>query len=159
MALTNTWLYRNVLKLQSLTDVPALLASDSTTWISPQSASECSRHSCRKRAWVREMRLRRDSKATVCSHSFQPLNQPARMPTWSRNIMVAGTLGSAATRPRQWEGGRVKGNVGQPPPSHGFSFKSGGGGSAQEWKPKTLISLSVTDTGGHGRESDGVASS
>ncbi len=71
-----------------------------------QSAKECSRQSWRKRAWVRLTRLRSDSNATVCSHSFHPLNQPARTPTWSRNIMIwwAGSryqdLGSVRGRER-----------------------------------------------------------
>lgn len=90
-------------------DLPALLASDSSRWMSLQSASECSRQSCRKRAWVRVTRFRSDNRATVCSHSFQPLNQPARMPTWSRNIMVPG-LGPG------WGGRRWRG----PAPSHGL---------------------------------------
>ncbi len=72
-----------------------------------QSAKECSRQSWRKRAWVRLTRLRSDSNATVCSHSFHPLNQPARTPTWSRNIMIwwAGSryqdLGSLRGRERR----------------------------------------------------------
>lgn len=70
--------------------LPGLLASPSRTCSSAQSASECSRQSWRKRAWVWLTRLSRDSSATVCSHSFQPLNQPASTPTWSRNIMVRG---------------------------------------------------------------------
>lgn len=68
---------------------PGLLASPSRMWSSVQSARECSRQSWRKRAWVRLTRLSRESRATVCSHSFQPLNQPANTPTWSRNIMVS----------------------------------------------------------------------
>lgn len=43
---------------------------------------------CKKRAWVRDTLFRRDNSATVCSHSFQPLNQSVRIPTWSRNIMA-----------------------------------------------------------------------
>lgn len=70
--------------------LPGLLASPSRTCSSVQSASECSRQSWRKRAWVWLTRLSSDSSATVCSHSFQPLNQPASTPTWSRNIMVRG---------------------------------------------------------------------
>ena len=70
---------------------PGLLASPSRTCSSVHSANECSRHSCRNRAWVLLTRLRRESRATVCSHSFHPLNQLARTPTWSRNIMVRGT--------------------------------------------------------------------
>lgn len=70
--------------------LPGLLASPSRTCSSAQSASECSRQSWRKRAWVWLTRLSSDSSATVCSHSFQPLNQPASTPTWSRNIMVRG---------------------------------------------------------------------
>lgn len=70
------------------THLPGLLASPSRTCSSAQSASECSRQSWRKRAWVWLTRLSNDSSATVCSHSFQPLNQPASTPTWSRNIMV-----------------------------------------------------------------------
>ncbi|KAJ3594225.1 hypothetical protein NHX12_006556 [Muraenolepis orangiensis] len=63
----------------------------SIRWCSSvHSARECSRHSCRKRACVRLTRFNRDSRATVCSHSFHPLNQLARTPTWSRNIMVWG---------------------------------------------------------------------
>lgn len=67
---------------------PGLLASTSRTWSSVHSANECSRQSCRNRAWVRLTRFNSDSRATVCSHSFQPLNQLAKTPTWSRNIMV-----------------------------------------------------------------------
>lgn len=80
---------------------PGLLASPSRTCSSVQSASECSRQSCRKRAWVRLTRLSSESSATVCSHSFQPLNQPARTPTWSRNIMVlrAGVRGEGCSPP------------------------------------------------------------
>ncbi|KAL2098496.1 hypothetical protein ACEWY4_004976 [Coilia grayii] len=63
----------------------------SRTCSSVHSASECSRQSCRKRACVLLTLLRRESSATVCSHSFHPLNQLARTPTWSRNIMVRGT--------------------------------------------------------------------
>lgn len=68
--------------------LPALLASASRMWISVQSASQCSRQMCKKRAWVRDTLFRRDNSATVCSHSFQPLNQSVRIPTWSRNIMA-----------------------------------------------------------------------
>lgn len=68
--------------------LPALLASASRMWISVQSASQCSRYMWRKRAWVRDTLFRRDKSATVCSHSFQPLNQSVRIPTWSRNIMA-----------------------------------------------------------------------
>lgn len=57
-------------------------------WISVQSANQCSRQMCKKRAWVRDILFRRDNSATVCSHSFQPLNQSVRIPTWSRNIMA-----------------------------------------------------------------------
>lgn len=57
--------------------------------MSAQSAKECSRQSCRKRAWVRVTRFSSESNATVCSHSFQPLNHPATIPTWSRNIMAS----------------------------------------------------------------------
>ncbi|TNN73211.1 Glia maturation factor gamma [Liparis tanakae] len=60
----------------------------SRMWISVQSASQCSRQMCKKRAWVRDTLFRRDNSATVCSHSFQPLNQSVRIPTWSRNIMA-----------------------------------------------------------------------
>lgn len=70
--------------------LPGVLASPSRRCSSAQSASECSRQSWRKRAWVWLTRLSSDSSATVCSHSFQPLNQPASTPTWSRNIMVRG---------------------------------------------------------------------
>lgn len=70
--------------------LPGLLASPSRTCSSAQSTSECSRQSWRKRACVWLTRLSNDSSATVCSHSFQPLNQPASTPTWSRNIMVRG---------------------------------------------------------------------
>lgn len=68
--------------------LPGLLASPSRTCNSVHSARECSRQSCRKRAWVRLTLFSRDSRATVCSHSFHPLNQLASTPTWSRNIMV-----------------------------------------------------------------------
>ncbi len=70
-----------------------------------QSAKECSRQSWRKRAWVRLTRLRSDSNATVCSHSFHPLNQPARTPTWSRNIMIwwAGSRYQDLGSLRGWE--------------------------------------------------------
>ncbi|CAO2590735.1 hypothetical protein LEMLEM_LOCUS5990, partial [Lemmus lemmus] len=76
-------------------------ASPSRTCSSAQSASECSRQSWRKRAWVWLTRLSNDSSATVCSHSFQPLNQPASTPTWSRNIMVRGppSVYEASRRP------------------------------------------------------------
>lgn len=67
---------------------PGLLASTSRMCSSVHSANECSRQSCRNRAWVRLTRFNSDSRATVCSHSFQPLNQLAKTPTWSRNIMV-----------------------------------------------------------------------
>lgn len=68
--------------------LPGLLASPSRTCSSVHSARECSRQSCRKRAWVGLTFFSRDSRATVCSHSFHPLNQLASTPTWSRNIMV-----------------------------------------------------------------------
>ncbi len=69
--------------------LPALLASASSMCISVQSASQWSRQMCRNRACVRETRFSSDSSATVCSHSFQPLNQSVRIPTWSRNIMAS----------------------------------------------------------------------
>lgn len=68
--------------------LPGLLASPSSACSSVHSARECSRQSCRKRACVRLTLFSRDSRATVCSHSFHPLNQLANTPTWSRNIMV-----------------------------------------------------------------------
>lgn len=81
---------------------PGLLASPSSTCSSVHSASECSRHSCRKRAWVRLTLFSRDSRATVCSHSFQPLNQLASTPTWSRNIMVCSHREWAGRAGRWW---------------------------------------------------------
>lgn len=84
-------------------DLPALLASASRIWISVQSASQCSRQMCKKRAWVRDALFRRDNSATVCSHSFQPLNQSVRIPTWSRNIMAC--LLSEENRNVWWGGG------------------------------------------------------
>lgn len=84
-------------------ELPALLASASRMWISVQSASQCSRQMWRKRACVRDTLFRSDKSATVCSHSFQPLNQSVRIPTWSRNIMAWG----------EWEcaGGDLRGFV------------------------------------------------
>lgn len=61
--------------------LPGLLASPSSTCSSVHSARECSRQSCRKRACVRLTLFNRDSRATVCSHSFHPLNQLAKTPT------------------------------------------------------------------------------
>lgn len=98
--------------------IPGLLASPSRMCSSVQSARECSRQSCRKRAWVRLTRLSRESSATVCSHSFQPLNQPASTPTWSRNIMVRGAGGR----------GEIKGGASGPPaPSSDLGAGLGGG--------------------------------
>lgn len=80
--------------------LPALLASASSMCISVQSASQWSRQMCRKRACVRETRFSSDSSATVCSHSFQPLNQSVRIPTWSRNIMASFFRGGGGARGR-----------------------------------------------------------
>ncbi len=77
------------MSVRMLLVLPALLASASSMCISVQSASQWSRQMCRNRACVRETRFSSDSSATVCSHSFQPLNQSVRIPTWSRNIMAS----------------------------------------------------------------------
>lgn len=76
------------LSIQKRFSIPALLASASSKCISVQSASQCSRHMWRNRAWVLDTLLSSDNSATVCSHSFQPLNQSVKIPTWSRNIMA-----------------------------------------------------------------------
>lgn len=81
-------------------------------WISVQSASQCSRQMCKKRAWVRDTLFRRDNSATVCSHSFQLLNHSVRMPTWSRNIMARlpreenGAAAAQKMGGRSWRRGR-----------------------------------------------------
>lgn len=85
--------------------LPGLLASPSRTCSSVHSARECSKHSCKKRAWVRLTLFSSESRATVCSHSFHPLNQLANTPTWSRNIMVCEEGWRCTERGGQGRGG------------------------------------------------------
>ncbi len=68
--------------------LPELFASSSMVWISEHSDTLCSSTCSKNLAWVRDTFFNKEYSATVCSHSFQVVNQLVIAFTWSLNWWV-----------------------------------------------------------------------